>query len=79
LRKKCLSGEVSQEGKKFFFHKKPAKKQKSAVFCSALQVFGAFGLAHLIEQVIEILRKADGEKTVEKVCRESNIIEQTFY
>jgi len=33
----------------------------------------------LIEQVIEILRKADGEKTVEKVCRESNIIEQTFY
>ena len=28
---------------------------------------------HTSEQVIQILRKADGEKTVEEVCRESNI------
>ena len=34
---------------------------------------------HTTEQVIQILRKADGEKTVEEVCRESNISEQTFY
>ena len=34
---------------------------------------------HTSEQVIQILRKADGEKTVEEVCRESNISEQTFY
>ena len=31
------------------------------------------------EQVKQILRKADGEKTVEELCRESNIKEQTFY
>ena len=34
---------------------------------------------HSTEQVIQILRKADGEKTVEELCRESNISEQTFY
>ena len=34
---------------------------------------------HSTEQVIQILRRADGEKTVEEVCRESNISEQTFY
>ena len=34
---------------------------------------------HTSEQVIQILRKAEGEKTVEEVCRESNISEQTFY
>ena len=34
---------------------------------------------HTTEQVIQILRKVDGEKTVEEVCREVNISEQTFY
>ena len=34
---------------------------------------------HTSEQVLHILRKAEGEKTVEEVCRESNISEQTFY
>ena len=34
---------------------------------------------HTTEQVIQILRKADGEKTVEESCQDSNISEQTFY
>ncbi len=31
------------------------------------------------EEIIKILRKADGEQTVEEVCRDANISEQTFY
>ena len=34
---------------------------------------------HTTEEIIKILRKADGEQTVEEVCRDSNISEQTFY
>ena len=34
---------------------------------------------HTTEEIIRILRKADGEQTVEEVCREFNISEQTFY
>ena len=34
---------------------------------------------HTTEEIIKILRKADGEQTVEEVCRETNISEQTFY
>lgn len=34
---------------------------------------------HTTEEIIRILRKADGEQTVEAVCREVNISEQTFY
>ena len=34
---------------------------------------------HTTEEIIKILRKADGEQTVEEVCREANISEQTFY
>jgi len=34
---------------------------------------------HTTEEIIKILRKADGEQTVERVCREANISEQTFY
>ena len=34
---------------------------------------------HTTEEIIRILRKADGEKTVEGVCREANISEQTLY
>jgi putative transposase len=34
---------------------------------------------HTTEEIIRILRKADGEQTVEGVCREANISEQTFY
>ena len=34
---------------------------------------------HTTEEIIKILRKADGEQTVEEVCREVNISEQTFY
>jgi len=34
---------------------------------------------HTTEEIIRILRKADGEQTVEAVCREANISEQTFY
>jgi len=34
---------------------------------------------HTTEEIIRILRLADGEKTVEEVCREVNISEQTFY
>ena len=34
---------------------------------------------HKTEEIIKILRKADGEQTVEEVCRDANISEQTFY
>ena len=34
---------------------------------------------HTTEEIIKILRKADGEQTVEEVCRDANISEQTFY
>ena len=34
---------------------------------------------HTTEDIIRILRKADGQQTVEEVCREFNISEQTFY
>ena len=34
---------------------------------------------HTTEEIIRILRQADGEKTVEEVCRDVNISEQTFY
>ena len=34
---------------------------------------------HTAEEIIKILRKADGEQTVEEICREVNISEQTFY
>lgn len=34
---------------------------------------------HTTEEIIKILRNADGEQTVEEVCREANISEQTFY
>ena len=33
---------------------------------------------HTTEEIIRILRKADGEQTVEAVCREFNINERTF-
>ena len=33
---------------------------------------------HTTEKIIRILRKADGQQTVEEVCREFNISEQTF-
>ena len=34
---------------------------------------------HTTEEIIRILRKADGQQTVEEVWREFNISEQTFY
>ena len=34
---------------------------------------------HTREEIIKVLRKADGGQTVEEVCREVNISEQTFY
>ena len=34
---------------------------------------------HPTEEIIKLLREADGGKTVEEVCREANINEQTFY
>jgi putative transposase len=34
---------------------------------------------HPTEEIIKLLREADGGKTVEEVCREANISEQTFY
>ena len=34
---------------------------------------------HTTEEIIRILRKADGGQTVEEVCREVNICEPTFY
>ena len=37
------------------------------------------GKRHSTEEIIRILRLADGGQTVEQVCREVNICEQTFY
>lgn len=34
---------------------------------------------HTTEEIIRILRNADGGQTVEEVCRDANISEQTFY
>ena len=34
---------------------------------------------HTTKEITRILRKEDGEQTVEEVCREFNISEQTFY
>lgn len=34
---------------------------------------------HSVEQIIRILREADGGQTVEAVCRAHNISEQSFY
>ncbi len=34
---------------------------------------------HKTEEIIGILRKADGGQSVEEVCREANICAQTFY
>ncbi len=34
---------------------------------------------HTTEEIIKILRKADRDQTVEEVCRDANISEQTFY
>lgn len=34
---------------------------------------------HKTEEIIRIIRKADGGQTVEEVCREENISAQTFY
>lgn len=31
------------------------------------------------EEIVRILREAEGKKTIEEVCRENNISEQTFY
>ena len=31
------------------------------------------------EEIIRILRKADGQMTLDQVCKENNICEQTFY
>ena len=35
--------------------------------------------SHSTEEVIRILRQADGGQTAQAVCREHNISEQTFY
>jgi putative transposase len=32
-----------------------------------------------VEQIIRILRQADGGQTVAEICREHNIAEGTFY
>ena len=37
------------------------------------------GKRHKTEEIIRILRMADGGMTVEEVCREVNICDQTFY
>ena len=37
------------------------------------------GKAHSTEEIIRILRQADGGETALSVCREHNISEQTFY
>ena len=37
------------------------------------------GKTHSMEEVIRILRQADGGKTAQSVCREYNIFEHTFY
>ena len=37
------------------------------------------GKTHSTEEIIRILRQADGGETALSVCREPNISEQTFY
>jgi putative transposase len=37
------------------------------------------GKTHSTEEIIRILRQADGGQTAQSVCREHNISEQTFY
>ena len=37
------------------------------------------GKPHSTEAIIRILRQADGGETVQAICREHNISEQTFY
>ena len=37
------------------------------------------GKTHSTEEIIHILRQADGGETALSVCREHNISEQTFY
>ena len=37
------------------------------------------GKTHSAEEIIRILRQADGGETAISVCREHNISEQTFY
>ncbi len=37
------------------------------------------GKTHKTEEMIRILRQADGGETVQAICREHNISEQTFY
>ena len=37
------------------------------------------GKPHSMEAIIRILRQADGGETVQAICREHNISEQTFY
>ena len=34
---------------------------------------------HKTEEIIRIIRRADGGQSVEEVCREANICAQTFY
>ena len=34
---------------------------------------------HSTEEIIRILRQADGGETAQAICREHNISEQTFY
>ena len=34
---------------------------------------------HSTEEIIRILRQADGDETVESICREHNISEATFH
>jgi len=37
------------------------------------------GKTHSTEEIIRILRQADGGETAQAICREHNISEQTFY
>jgi len=37
------------------------------------------GKTHSTEEIIRILRQADGGETAQSVCRKHNISEQTFY
>ena len=37
------------------------------------------GKTHSTEEIIRILRQADGSETAQALCREHNIAEQTFY
>ena len=37
------------------------------------------GKTHSMEEIIRILRQADGGETAQAVCREHNISEQTLY